>query len=127
MLFTTSGCESECPTTKSAPIEFVTIEHHCDGKTDNIHNRLTADEENPPKSYTSPVIHPPKCPKISLFVIITILLLSNNWSTNWSTVKFKLTKSIYVVNLNFTESVQKLLHRKVKVDKIYRSCQLELY
>ncbi len=59
MLFTTSGCESECPTTKSAPIEFVTIEHHCDGKTDNIHNRLTADEENPPKSYTFPKVGKP--------------------------------------------------------------------
>ncbi len=66
MLFTTSGYESECPTTKAAPIEFVTIEHHCDGKTDAIHNRLTADEENPPKSYTTPVIHPPKRPKMAL-------------------------------------------------------------
>ncbi len=66
MLFTTSGYESECPTTKAAPIEFVTIEHHCDGKTDNIDNRLTADEENPPKSYTSPVIHPPKRSTIAL-------------------------------------------------------------
>ena len=127
MPFTTSGYESECPTTKSAPIESVTIEHHCDGKTDNIHNRLTADEESPPKSYTFPVIHSPKCPKITLFVILTILLLSKNWSTNWSTVKFKLTKSIDFVNLNFTELVNKLVHRKIQVDKIYRVCQLELY
>ena len=83
----------ECPTTKSAPIEFVTIEHHCDGKTDNIHNRLTADEENPPKSYTSPVIHPPKCPKIALCIILTILLLSK-------------------------KLVHKLVHGKVQVDKV---------
>ena len=127
MLFTTSGCESECPTTKSAPIEFVTIEHHCDGKTDNINNRLTADEENPPKSYTSPVIHPPKRPKIALVVILTILLLSKKWSTNWSTVKFKLTGSIDFVNLNFTGLVQRLVHNEVQVDKIHGFCQLGLY